>query len=75
MAQELVWDPLPTPEEEEVIELQRYSPGEALEMIAEGRIRDAKSIIGVLLAWRRLCAQECGADTGARDEENLSANP
>jgi ADP-ribose pyrophosphatase len=36
------------PDEDEIIEVETVSPGEALRMIDDGRIQDAKSIIGLL---------------------------
>jgi ADP-ribose pyrophosphatase len=40
------------PEEDEILELESYSVQELLPMIADGRIRDAKTICGVLM-WAR----------------------
>lgn len=41
------------PEEDEILELESYSLKELLPMIEDGRIRDAKTICGVLL-WARI---------------------
>lgn len=41
------------PEEDEILELENYSLPELLPMISDGRIRDAKTICGVLL-WARI---------------------
>lgn len=40
------------PEEDEILELENYSLQELLPMIADGRIRDAKTICGILM-WTR----------------------
>ncbi len=55
LAQGLVWDPLPAPEDE-AIELARLSLAEARELVKAGQICDAKSMIGILLAWEKLHA-------------------
>jgi ADP-ribose pyrophosphatase len=41
------------PEEDEILELESYSLQELLPMITDGRIRDAKTICGVLI-WARI---------------------
>ena len=42
------------PEDDEILELESYSLPELLPMISDGRIRDAKTICGVLM-WARIC--------------------
>ncbi len=74
LAWELTWDPLPT-REEEVIEVRKLPLGEALELIAAGHICDAKSIIGILLTWKRLCTEESRGDAGAHGEERFPTKP
>ena len=74
LARELVWDPLPA-REEEIIELRKLPLGQALALIAQGHICDAKSIIGILLTWKRLCTEECGGDGGARGEASPPTHP
>jgi len=53
LSTQLVWDPLPTMGDE-VIGVKKISLEEALKLIAEGRICDAKSIIGLFMTWARL---------------------
>ncbi|MDQ7792960.1 MAG: NUDIX hydrolase [bacterium] len=45
---------LARPELDEEIELKRFRPVEALAMARDGRLRDAKSVAGLLLAAYRL---------------------
>jgi ADP-ribose pyrophosphatase len=47
---------------DEFIEIVRMSLGQALEMISDGEIQDAKTIIGLLLAAPRVGAITLGPD-------------
>jgi ADP-ribose pyrophosphatase len=49
-------------EEDELIELVRVPMRQALEMISDGEIQDAKTIIGLLLAAPRIASLELGPD-------------
>ncbi len=49
-------------EDDELIEIVRVPISQALEMITDGEIQDAKTIIGLLLAAPRVRALESGAD-------------
>lgn len=59
LSTQLIWDPLPAMRDE-VIGVKRIPLEEALELVARGRICDAKSIIGLLMAWARLRKGEVG---------------
>ncbi|HYE12840.1 MAG TPA: NUDIX hydrolase [Pyrinomonadaceae bacterium] len=51
----------PTHEEDELIEVVRLPVGRAVEMIGSREIEDAKTVIGLLLAARRIGARAGGA--------------
>jgi len=55
LATDLAWEPLPSAPDE-VMEVEKITLHEALELIRAGRICDAKSIIGLLLARDHLLA-------------------
>jgi ADP-ribose pyrophosphatase len=50
------------PEADELLEIVRVSFRRALEMIEDGEIEDAKTIIGIMLAAKRLGIDAAGAD-------------
>jgi len=53
LAQDLVWDPLVT-DEDEFLKVVKLPWQEAVEMSVTGQIEDAKSSLGILLAYRFL---------------------
>lgn len=55
LAQDLTPDAL-TPDEDEVIRVERVPIDRALQMASSGALRDAKSIVGLHLAWHWLQA-------------------
>jgi ADP-ribose pyrophosphatase len=54
-------------EEDELLEIVRVSFGRAQEMIEDGEIEDAKTIIGIMLAAKRLGLESEAAITGANE--------